>query len=274
VGVTPLLGCNEDHRRRPPVPRPKLGGVARGQCLSTGIRQRRHDPPVGRLEKLHESFSLKQSSRPDLVGMQDYALLVACCLQDAPHGGCKCHWSPCSRFWMKPSTACRALQAFYRNSCVSSISGSRAGFCALSTARSAPASRNLVTVMGGMVGHCLNALAPSGSARFASRPTSPLPVAQHPSHSEPKQKPGQHQNNPKQNLWVCTSRFISHRFAPCVFRPLKPDPARHTPRGFLIALGCEGSVGPNKNPEARGDSKTSGAPDRREHRAPTKVATA
>jgi hypothetical protein len=110
---------------------PALGGVARGQCLSTGIRQRRHHPPVGRLVQLQESFALKQSSRPDLVGIQKYARLVACCLQDAPHGGCKCHWSPSSRFWMKPSMACRALQSFYRNSWVSSISGSNTGWCAL-----------------------------------------------------------------------------------------------------------------------------------------------
>jgi hypothetical protein len=35
---------------------------------------------------------------------------------------------------MKPSMACRALQSFYRNSCVGCISGSRVGLCALSAA--------------------------------------------------------------------------------------------------------------------------------------------
>jgi hypothetical protein len=39
----------------------------------------------------------RSTSRPDLIGIQDYALLVTCSLQDAPHGGCKCHWSPQTR---------------------------------------------------------------------------------------------------------------------------------------------------------------------------------
>src|SRR5215471_11669727 len=72
---------------------PALGGVARGQCLSTGIRQRRHHPPVGGLVQLEKSPALKQSSRPDLVGTQEYVRLLARCLQDGPHGGCESHWS-------------------------------------------------------------------------------------------------------------------------------------------------------------------------------------
>ena len=70
-----------------------LGGVARGQCLSTGIRQRRQHPPVGGLVQLEKSPPLKQSSRPNLVGTQEYVRLLARCLQDAPHGGCEFHWS-------------------------------------------------------------------------------------------------------------------------------------------------------------------------------------
>jgi hypothetical protein len=34
--------------------------------------------------QLEKSPALKQSSRPDLVGTQEYVRLFACCLQDAP----------------------------------------------------------------------------------------------------------------------------------------------------------------------------------------------
>src|SRR5262249_57339939 len=63
------------------------------QCLSTGIRQRRQHPPVGGWIQLEKAPPFKQSSRPNLVGTQEYVRLVARCLQDAPHGGCECHWS-------------------------------------------------------------------------------------------------------------------------------------------------------------------------------------
>jgi hypothetical protein len=93
---------------RPEVCCGSLGGVARGQCLSTGIRQRRHHPPVGGLVQLEKSPAFKQSSRPDLVGTQEYVRLLACCLKDAPHGGCECHWS---LMCFSPSSPFRVLRA-------------------------------------------------------------------------------------------------------------------------------------------------------------------
>ena len=92
IAASPRARCSRKELKRVRrIPVPALGGVARGQCLSTGIRQSRHHPPVGGLVQLEKSLALKQSSRPDLVGPQEYARLLACCLQDAPHGGCECH---------------------------------------------------------------------------------------------------------------------------------------------------------------------------------------
>ena len=58
--------------------------------------------------KTIKELLLSRTIRPDLVGTQEYVRLLACCLKDAPHGGCECHWSLTC---FSPSSPFRALRA-------------------------------------------------------------------------------------------------------------------------------------------------------------------
>ena len=64
--------------------------------------------------QLEKSPALKQSSRPDLVGTQEYVRLLARCLQDGPHGGCECHWS---LMCFSRCACCRASSAGLASGC-------------------------------------------------------------------------------------------------------------------------------------------------------------